>query len=208
MISEKTIGRLSVYRRLLNTLAETGETYIYSHQLGSLAGSTAAQVRRDLMVIGCSGSPARGYEVPVLIEAIGHFLDAPQGMGAAMVGSGRLGQAILAYFRGRRPKLSFSVAFDADESKTGRTIHGCPCHPLADLPRLIAEKEITVAVLAVPAREAQTACDALVRAGVRSVLNFAPVRLRVPRGIHVEDMDMTTALEKAAYFARVDESND
>ena len=205
MISERTIGRLSVYRRLLNTLAETGEVYIYSHQLGSMAGSTAAQVRRDLMTIGCSGSPARGYEIQELVDAIGGFLDAPDEMGVAMVGAGRLGQAVLAYFLGRRPKLSFVMAFDTDPAKIGQVFHGCSCHGMADLPRLIAEQEVTVAVIAVPASAAQAMCDVLVRAGIRSVLNFAPARLRVPSGVHVEDMDMTTALEKVAFFARRDE---
>jgi len=208
LISDKTIGRLSLYRRLLHALAESGETHIYSHQLGSMAGSTAAQVRRDLMVIGCSGSPARGYEIHELVEAIGQFLDTERGMGVALVGAGRLGAAILNYFRGRRPKLSFVVAFDVDPGKIGRTIHGCPCRGMADLPRLIAENEILVAVLCVPAEVAQDMCDALVRAGVRSILNFAPVRLRVPAGVYVEDMDMTTALERAAFFARTDVAAD
>ena len=160
------------------------------------------------MAIGCTGSPAKGYEIRDLIDAIGRFLDVPHGMGVAMVGLGHLGQALLAYFRGRRSKLSFVAAFDIDEAKIGREIHGCPCYGPEDMPRVIGEQEIAVAVLAVPAWAAQRTCDELVRAGVRSVLNFAPVRLRVPRGIHVDDMDMTTALEKVAYFARPAEARD
>ena len=206
MISERTIERLSLYRRLVNTLAASGETHIYSHQLSSMASNTAAQVRRDLMAIGCSGSPAKGYEIQELVDAIGHFLDAPKGMGVAIVGLGHLGQALLAYFLGRRPKLSFVAGFDTDEAKIGKEFHGCPCYGPDDMPRVIGEQEIAVAVLAVPARAAQRTCDELVRAGVRSVLNFAPVRLRVPRGVHVEDMDVTTALEKAAYFSRPPEA--
>ena len=208
MISERTIERLSLYRRLVNTLAASGETHIYSHQLSAMAGNTAAQARRDLMAIGCSGSPARGYEICELVDAIGRFLDAPHGMGAAMVGVGHLGQALLAYFRGRRPRLTFVAAFDVNEAKIGREIHGCPCYGPGDMARVIGEQEIAVAVLAVPAEAAQRTCDELVRAGVRSILNFAPVRLRVPRGAHVEDMDMTTALEKAAYFARPAEARE
>jgi len=206
VISDKTIGRLSLYRRLLNGLARAGETHIYSHQLGSSAGGTAAQVRRDLMVIGCSGSPAKGYEVQELISAIGRFLDVPGGMGVALVGVGNLGRAILAYFRGRRPKLSFAMAFDSDPAKTGRDFHGCPCYPMADLPARIAEREIMVAVLAVPVEVAQETCDLLVGAGIRSLLNFAPVPLRVPPGTYVEDVDMTSVLERVAFFARTDEA--
>ena len=205
MISDKTIGRLSLYRRLLDGLADAGETHIYSHQLGSMAGSTAAQVRRDLMEVGCSGSPAKGYDLAELIQAIGSFVDAPRGMAMAMVGVGNLGQAILAYFQGRRPKLAFAAGFDLDPTKIGRDIHGCPCYAMVDAPRLMAEHEIAVAVLAVPVEAAQRTCDELVRAGVRSIVNFAPVRLRVPPGVYVEDMDMTTALERAAFFARMDE---
>ena len=127
-ISDKSVERLSLYRRLLMIQLTQGADNVFSHELAALAGSTAAQVRRDLMVVGCSGSPSRGYNVRELMEAIGAFLDAPAGQRVALVGVGNLGRAILAFFGGRRPKLSIVAAFDVDPLKVDRVIHGCRCH--------------------------------------------------------------------------------
>ena len=200
-VSERTIGRLSLYRRLLNTLRAEGARNVYSHELAELAGSTAAQVRRDLMVVGYSGSPGRGYEIAGLLESLREFLDAPGGQGVVLVGVGNLGKALLAYFAGRRPNLRIVAALDNDPEKTGRLVHGCRCYPLEKLAGVIRRHGIRLAVITVPASAAQEVADRLVRAGVRGLLNFAPVRLHVPSGIHIEDIDMTTSLEKVAYFA-------
>lgn len=200
--SKKTIGRLSLYRRLLNGLLSGGARYVYSHQLAAMAGGTAAQVRRDMMSIGYSGTPTRGYDVVELSESISRFLDEPRGQGVALIGIGNLGRAIMAYFAGRRPNLSIVAAFDSDPHKVGRVIHGCHCYAIQEIATVVAQKDIRVAVITVPASEAQATADRLVRAGVRGLLNFAPVPLRVPPDVSVEDIDMTMSLEKVAYFAR------
>jgi redox-sensing transcriptional repressor len=201
-VSGKTIGRLSLYRRILYGLMADGERFVFSHQLAALVGGSAAQVRRDVMAVGYTGSPTRGYDVNELARAIGNFLDAPAGQSAALIGVGNLGRAILAYFSGRRPKLSIKAAFDVDSGKVNRVIHGCRCHHLDDLEVVVKELGITIAVITVPADQAQAVTEKLVRAGVCGLVNFAPVRLWVPGHVHVEDIDMTTSLEKAAYFAR------
>ena len=103
MVPVKTIGRLSLYRRLLNTLLTAGTQSIYSHQLAALAGGTAAQVRRNMMSIGYTGSPKRGYDIHGLVQSIGVFLDSPRNQGVALVGIGNLGRAIMSYFAGRGP---------------------------------------------------------------------------------------------------------
>jgi len=200
--SEKTIGRLSLYRRLLNSLKAEGVRNVYSHQLAAMAGGSAAQVRRDIMAIGYTGTPAHGYDVESLIDSIGNFMDAPGGMGAGLVGVGNLGRAILAYFSGRRPKLSIVAAFDSDPAKTQRVIHGCPCYPMEQLRATVKEKNIRIGVISVPAPKAQDVAEQLIEAGVKGILNFAPVRLHVPSSVYVEDNDITTSLEKVAYFAR------
>lgn len=200
--SDKTIGRLSLYRRLLNRLQSEGAGNTFSHQLASLAGVTAAQVRRDLMAIGYSGTTKRGYEVPELIESIGQFLDAARGQGAALIGVGNLGRAILSYFTGRRPNLAIVAAFDSDPYKVDRVIHGCRCYSLEDMSAVVKANDIRVGIITVPAAVAQSVADMLVAAGVRGILNFAPIRLRVPHHTYVEDIDMTMSLEKVAYFAR------
>lgn len=199
--SEKTVGRLSLYRRLLNRLGPDANS-IYSHELAALAGITAAQVRRDFMSIGYAGSPTRGYDIRELKESIAHFLDAPTGQGAALIGVGNLGRAILSYFAGRRPNLSITAAFDKEPYKVNRVINGCRCYPIEDIPKVIAEKGIRVGILTVPSAEAQAMTDTLVRAGIKGLLNFAPIPLRVPADVYVADIDMTMALEKVAFFAR------
>jgi redox-sensing transcriptional repressor len=204
VISQKTIARLSLYRRLLQEVAAKGTRNIYSHQMAAIAGTTAAQVRRDWMVIGYTGSPAHGYEVTDVITAIGKFLDPVAEQKVALVGIGNLGRAILVYFTGRRPKLNVTAAFDTDPHKVNRVIHGCRCYPKQQLREIIAADNIKIAIIAVPASEAQYVADSLVAAGVRGLLNFAPVPLRVPTGVFVEDIDLTMSLEKVAYFARED----
>ncbi len=201
-LSDRTVGRLSLYRRLLNNLAATGAKYVFSHDLATAAGSTAAQVRRDVMAVGYSGSPTKGYDVSELAGSIGRFVDGEQQQPVALVGVGNLGRAILAYFTGRRPNLAIVAAFDRDVHRVNRVIHGCRCHPVEQLEEVIAGQGIRTAIIAVPATEAQAVADRLVRGGVRGILNFAPVPLRVPPSVFVQEMDITTSLEKVAFFAR------
>jgi len=195
---------MSLYRRLLISLSDAGTTHVYSHQLARLAEVTAAQVRRDFMAIGYSGSPTRGYEIEQCIESIGAFLDAPERQSVALVGVGRLGRSVLAHFSGRRPKLAIVACFDDDASKVGTSIEGCRCHHVDDLERVVTKRKIEIAIIAVPAGAAQEVADRLVRGGVRSIVSFASTPLHVPAGVTVEDMDITAALETAAFFARQD----
>ena len=202
MVPEKTIGRLSLYRRLLRAMHSRGAKYVFSHELANAARVTAAQVRRDIMALGYVGSPVRGYDVTELIGSIAGKLDAPEPEGVALVGVGNLGRAIMAFFSGRRPKLAITAAFDTDPEKVNRVIHGVRCYPAEDTEKVIREQGIRLAIIAVPASMAQAVTDQLVRAGVRGILNFAPLPLRFGPGVYVEAVDMTSALEKVAYFAR------
>jgi len=202
-LSHKQIARLSVYRRLLELRVAGDPGAIYSHHLAALCGATAAQVRRDLMTIGFTGSPARGYDVAQLIAALNRRLDAPQGQFAALAGVGNLGRALLDYFATRRPSLRIAAAFDVDPSKVNRVIHGCRVHPLSDLERIVREQGITVGVITVPAESAQRVAEGMLEAGIRGFLNFAPAPLRLPASAYIEEMDITASMEKVAYFARL-----
>ncbi|MBL7222394.1 MAG: redox-sensing transcriptional repressor Rex [Candidatus Brocadiae bacterium] len=202
MPSHKSIGRLSLYRSILNRLLRDGVNSLFSHELASLAGATPSQVRRDLMVTGYTGSPVRGYDVRDLLASIGRFLDAPESEGVALVGVGNLGRAIMAFFTGRRPSLTIQAAFDRDPYKVNRVIHGIRCHPMEDLESVLVREHVRVAIITVPAIEAQDIADRLCRAGVKGILNFAPVRLRVLPSVFVEDVDVTMSLEKVAYYSR------
>jgi len=202
MVSRKTIARMSLYRRLLISLRDAGTTHVFSHQLAKLAGLTAAQVRRDFMAIGYSGSPTRGYEVGKCIESIGGFLDGPRRQDVALVGAGKLGRSIIAHFSGRRPKLAIVAAFDNDPAKVDTRVGGCRCFAMEILEPTVRDLGIQIAILTTPPAAAQDATDALVRAGIRSIVSFAATPLQVPEGVSVIDMDITAALETAAYIAR------
>jgi len=202
VIADKTIERLSLYRWLLEVRVDQGTINLFSHQLASMACVTPAQVRRDLMAIGYSGSPNRGYIVKDLAESIGRVIDGKSPARVALVGMGNLGRAIASFLRGRRSSLQVVATFDSDESKAGRMISGCRCYLQSEIEEVVSRDGITVAILAVPPESAQSLADRLVASGIRGILNYAPVPLRVPDWVYLENRDVTTALEKVAYYAR------
>jgi redox-sensing transcriptional repressor len=180
---------------------ETGSEGVYSHELAAVAGVSAAQVRRDMMAVGANGSPTRGYNVEKLVECLSVELDDPEGSRAALVGVGNLGRAMLSFFQGRRPKLSIVAAFDREPYKVGRVVCGCRCYSMDEMSQVVIDKKITVGIIAVPSSAAQAVASELEDAGVRGILNFAPVALRISPETFSEDIDMTMALERVAYFA-------
>ncbi len=201
----RVVERLIAYRRHLRWWQSEGRDRIYSHELAALDGVTPALVRRDLMTIGFTGSPARGYDVAGLIHRISGLLDIGQETGIALIGVGYLGRAILDYFNGRNPDYPIVAAFDIDPEKVGRVIHGCRCYPLNELESVFRERKIRVAIIAVPADVARATAERAVRAGARGLLNFAPVRLHLPREVYAEDVDLGSSLEKVTFFARAGE---
>jgi redox-sensing transcriptional repressor len=203
LVPVKTVGRLSQYRRVLARLVEKGHRQVFSHEIAEMAGGTAAQVRRDLMLVGCRGRPSRGYDAYGLMGCIEEFLQAPGGQRVALVGLGNLGRAVLPFFGRYRPALRIVAVFDNDPEKIGETVlEGCcPCLPVQEMPSVVRTEGITIGVIAVPPGAAQEIAEQLVDAGVRGLVNFAPIALHVPSGVFVEDIDLTTSLEKVAYFA-------
>ncbi len=201
-VSYRFVERVSAYRRMLRKLLSEGTTRVYSYELGALEGLSSAQVRRDLMTLGCTGSPSKGYDISAVIEKISELLDPPAGEGIAMVGVGHLGKAILAYATGRFANLCFSATFDSDPEKTGKIIHGCHCFPMQEMEEVLKTRPVAIGIITVPASAAQESAERLAAAGVRGIVNFAPVRLRLPREVFVEDVDITGLLEKVAFFAR------
>ncbi len=206
-ISVRTIERLALYRRLLRDLSGRGEVHIFSHQLAELANNTSAQVRRDLMLTGYTGTPRKGYEIKELIERISAHLDLDGEPKIALVGIGNLGRAILSYFSYQQPTLKIVAAFDTDENKTNRVIGGCRCHHLRDFAEVVKKEGITLGIITVPAQGAQEVADTMTAAGISGILNFAPVPLRVPDNVCTDRIDITTALEKVAYFTKFNQKN-
>jgi redox-sensing transcriptional repressor len=206
-IPEKTVERLSEYRRSLVECLDQGITHIFSHVLAGMHGITAVQVRRDLMLIGFSSDTKKGYDVRVLVDFISSILDNPEPMNIAIIGMGHLGQAITKYFNGKGLKLKITAAFDIDPAKVGKVIDGVPCYSMDDFEEVVEQKEINMAVLSSPTDVAGELVLPVINAGIKGVLNFTSRPLNFPRGIVVENFDITTLLEKVAYFVK-EEDND
>ncbi len=200
-VPSRCVERLSIYRRALLQDRHLPGSSVFSHELAFACRLTAAQVRRDLMLIGYSGSPTTGYEVKRLLSSIGALLDPPHVREVAIVGMGHLGRSIAAYLVNRSPKIRLTAAFDVNPEKIGVTFSGVPCYGVERLTEVVMDKGIAIGILTVPAQHAQAAAELLVRAGVTGILNFAPVCLHLPERVHVESIDMTVALEKVAFFA-------
>ncbi len=207
-IPEKTIERLSEYRRTLLNCRKQGITHIFSHVLAGIHGITAVQVRRDLMLIGFSSDTKKGYDVQVLIDFIGKILDSPGQVNIAVIGMGHLGQAVTRYFNGKGLKLKIVAAFDTDPSKVGTVIDDVPCYHIDDLHKEAANQDINIVLLSLPTRVADEMVVPIVNAGIRGVINFTSKPLNFPLGIAVENFDITTLLEKVAYFVKAAEEND
>lgn len=202
-IPVRMVERLSGYRQHLRRWLAEGKRRIYSHELGALLGATSAQVRRDLMTIGYTGSPAKGYDVAGLVAAIGRLLDPPTREAVALVGLGQLGRAILNHFSATHLELPIVAAFDIAPEKVGRIVDGCRCYAVSEMPTVLRAHAVPLGIIAVPAEAAQAVAERLIAGGVRGLLNFAPVRLRVPPEVYVEDVNLAVSLEKMAFFARL-----
>jgi redox-sensing transcriptional repressor len=198
----KTVERLSEYRRILLGYHEGGNKYIYSHELAALMHITAVQVRRDLMLIGYTSVLKKGYDVKELIVTIGKIIDSDGGQNVAVIGIGHLGQAITTYFTGKRSKLNIIASFDNDEDKINKTIAGVKCYPIDQIEQVIEEQNITIAILTIPPDFAKPVVDKIIEAGIKGILNFTTVPLNVPQNVYLEEYDMTTSLEKVAYFVK------
>jgi redox-sensing transcriptional repressor len=200
----RTIGRLTRYWRTLRDLSSGDVAYIYSHLLAEKVQVTAAQVRRDLMSVGYTGTPAHGYDVKKLREHIEAFLFPTSGdqQKAAIAGVGNFGRALLKFFSGRRPSLEIIASFEADPEKFDRVIGGCRCYPIEKAADIIREQGITVGIIAVPDGESQYVADIFVKAGIRGIMNFARTPLRTPKDVYVEEIDLAMSMDRAAYFAR------
>ena len=202
LIPEKTIERLSEYRRVLLRLKDNGRTHLFSHTLAEKLGITAVQVRRDLMLIGFSSDNKRGYDIEVLIDFIGKVLDDDQTINVGIVGMGKLGQAITRYFTGKRSKLKIVCAFDNDERKINAMMNDVKCYDIKDLQQEVKTQNIRMLILCLPSSEARLLVPTIIDSGIKGVLNFTSVYLNFPPEIYVEDYDIITLLEKVAYFVK------
>jgi len=206
-IPEKTVERLSEYRRTLLSCHRQGITHIFSHVLAGMHGITAVQVRRDLMLIGFSSDTKKGYDVKVLIDFINNILDSESTTNIAIIGMGHLAQAITKYFNGKGLKLRIIAAFDIDPAKVGHTIDDIPCYHMDQFEDKVEKLDISIVIVSSPTEVAAELVVPIINAGIKGVLNFTSAPLNFPQGIVVENYDITTILEKVAYFVKVNEEN-
>ena len=203
MLPEKTVERLSQYRRALLLCSAKEKQHIYSHELANLLHITPVQVRRDIMLIGYSGTLRKGYAVDELVDLIGRILDSEEGLNVCIVGIGNLGRALVKYFKGKRTRLSIVAAFDNNPEKIGNAYKKVPCYPIDQLSKIVKEENISIAILTVPRQVAAQVAGTIVDAGIKGIINYAPISINVPDDVYLGEYDMTTSLEKAAYFVKM-----
>ncbi len=207
-IPEACVSRLSWYMREVQALRTRGAEFVSSRWLGKHLGLTDAQVRRDLSYFGQFGTSGRGYEVSRLHDRLRSILGiADRTWNLALVGVGNLGLALLAHGAFRERGFQFKLALDVDAQKIGRRIQDLTIAPVADLARLAKQHAIQVGVITVPVPAAQGVCGQLVEGGVRSILNFAPVRLEVPASVRVRTVDLAVELEGLAFHLAREHAN-
>jgi redox-sensing transcriptional repressor len=198
-IPHSAVKRLSLYLRQLEHLRDKGMRKVSSRQLAGSLMITAEQVRKDLTYFGQFGKPGLGYLVAPLAESLRHILGTDTTQKVLVVGAGDLGRALLRHKGFMQKGFEMVAAFDADASKVGQMIGGVPVYHVRQLSRLARHFRARLAVLAVPAEAAQSIVDTLCRAGVRGILNFAPVTLKTPPGVAVTPVDLAASLEELSF---------
>jgi redox-sensing transcriptional repressor len=198
-IPEATVARLPVYLQLLVEQSQLGIDSISSDGLAELAGVNAAKVRKDLSYLGSYGTRGVGYEVDYLVYQIRRELGLEHEWPVVIVGAGNLGQALAGY--GGFNERGFPVAgiVDIDPAKLDSVVGGVRVRPLSDLAQIVSSKSVSIGVVATPPGAAQDAADRLVKVGVTSILNFAPVVLSVPAGVTVRKVDLAVELQILSY---------
>jgi redox-sensing transcriptional repressor len=200
-IPPKTVERLSLYKRFLHEQLEQGAVFISSRQLAAFSGGTAVQVRQDIRVLGYTGSSTEGYNIPQLLLSIDRFFSPAQCRRAVLAGVGNLGQALLINFSHRDAFPEIVAAFDIAEDKVDSVVHGCRCFRHTEIGEVIKDQAISIGIITVPPDAAGETASFLIDAGVTGILNFAPLRIKVPEHVYIENVDLTVTLEKVAFFA-------
>ena len=199
-VPEVVIQRLPQYLRALTNLQRSGQEVISSQQLGDLLRVTPAQIRKDLSYFGRFGKQGRGYNIRHLLERLRHILGLERTWNVAVVGVGRLGRAIISY-QGFQPE-GFRVvcAFDSDRRLIGEQAGGLTIHDIADIRDVLGGQAVQIAIVSVPADEAQTVIDQLVEAGILSILSYAPMSAHVPPHVHIRSVDPVLELQSMTYY--------
>ena len=203
-IPEIVIDRLPLYVRALALLATNGQEIISSKELGEELGVTPAQIRKDLSYFGRFGKQGSGYNVAQLLGELREVLGLRQHWSMALLGVGRLGRAILSYGGFGSQQLHVAKAFDSDPTVIGTEIGGVVVEDIRNVAASLEALPIEIAIVAVPPSAAQQVIDELVAAGVRAILNYAPIAAHVPPGVRCRNVDPVVFLHAMTYYLKTD----
>jgi redox-sensing transcriptional repressor len=198
-IADSTVRRLSLYLRYLEDAEARGLPTISSDELARRGGTTSAQVRKDLSFFGSFGKRGLGYTVPELASRLREILGLARDWRVIIVGAGKIGAALAGYRGFQQRGFRVIGVYDTSPDKIGRELDGVTIHDMAQLERDIVRDRPHIAILAIPGEEAQRVVDRLVRAGVRAILNFAPVQLQVPGDVALKTVNMAMELEGLSF---------
>jgi redox-sensing transcriptional repressor len=198
-IPDETIRRLPVYLRGLLFLSEEGYKSVSSQKLADFLGLNAWQIRKDFSYFGAFGTPGVGYKIDKLVKQVKKILKLDVLKKAALVGVGNLGSAVLAYPGFGIYDFRVAAAFDNDPKKIGRKIENLTIEDASKL-QTLKKRKISLAIIAVPRDSAQKTADALVKAGVKGILNFSPCHITVPKKVKVITIDIAMDLARLPYY--------
>jgi redox-sensing transcriptional repressor len=199
-IPDIIIGRLPIYLRALQRMAENGSQTTSSQELGERVGISAAQIRKDISQFGEFGKQGTGYRIIYLIEKLREILKVNRIWDVVIVGAGDMGHALANYPGFVNRGFQITMVFDNDAGKIGQKIGKYIVMDAAEMVEKIRAAGIEVAMLTVPASAAQEVTDQLVKAGVHAILNYAPVNLNVPESVKVQHIDPATHLQRMTYY--------
>jgi len=198
-IADSTVRRLSAYLRFLEDFENRGLETISSEELAQRGGTTSAQVRKDLSFFGSFGKRGLGYSVPELAGRLREILGLGKEWRVIIIGAGKIGAALAQYRGFRQRGFQILAAYDANEEKIGRKLESIPVRDIAQLERDVKQDHPDIAVLTVPAEEAQKVLDRVVKTGIKAILNFAPTQLQAPADVTVKTVNMAMELETLSY---------
>jgi len=199
-IPEVVVKRLPVYIQKLNQLVRDGQETVSSQEMAETLGITSAQFRKDLSFFGGFGKQGTGYNVINLLESLRTILKLNQVWEVVLVGVGHLGQALLSYQGFSQKGFEIVMAFDNDPKVIGRTFAGIEVQDATDMRNYICPRGIPIAILTVPSGNAQEMADQLIRCGVKAILNYAPVTLKVPEGVRLANIDPVLSLQTITFY--------
>lgn len=198
-IAESTVRRLSLYLRFLEDFEARGLATISSDELAQRGGTTSAQVRKDLSFFGSFGKRGLGYSVPELLSRLREILGLGRQWRVAIVGAGKIGAALSQYHGFAQRGFQIAAVYDSSPEKIGRKWDGHVVRDIADFERDVARERPDIVVVATPAEAAQTVVEQVVKAGIKAILNFAPVQLHVPADVTLKTVNMAMELEGLSF---------